>query len=230
LTGLEALVRWQHPSQGMIAPALFIPLAEESGMIVELGERVLFAVCRQIKRWAEAALPVPRVAVNVSAIQLARGSLLDSIHRALKETGIQPQQLELEITESIVMSDLDRVGKLLKEIKALGIRLSIDDFGTGYSSLNHLRRLPIGALKIDASFVAAMRDSATDAVIVRSTVALAHNLGLGVVAEGIEDRATWDALAAIGCDQGQGFLIGAAQSAEDVEWCLLTGRAWLPAG
>lgn len=225
LTGLEALVRWQHPSQGMIAPAVFIPLAEESGLIVELGERVLFDVCRQIKRWTEAALPVPRVAVNVSAIQLARGSLLDSIHRVLKETGIQPQQLELEITESIVMSDLDRVGKLLKEIRALGIRLSIDDFGTGYSSLSYLQQLNVDKLKIDISFIREMTSDSGKAAIVQAIIALGHSLELNVLAEGVEDAAQAKYLHSLGCDAMQGYLVSRPQSAEDMTQFLATYRA-----
>lgn len=229
LIGFEGLLRWRHPRRGLLMPADFVPLAEVGSAIHALTDLVLDLALAAQARWRELGHPL-RVAVNLSPRNLADESIVERVRTVLERHRAPASALELELTETALLHDPERAARLLGRLGELGVGITIDDFGTGYSSLNHLRRLSIGALKIDASFVAAMRDSATDAVIVRSTVALAHNLGLGVVAEGIEDRATWNALAAIGCDQGQGFLIGAAQSAEDVEWCLLTGKAWLPAG
>jgi diguanylate cyclase (GGDEF)-like protein/PAS domain S-box-containing protein len=229
LVGFEGLLRWRHPQRGMLMPGEFVPLAEVGSAIHALTDLVLDLALSAQARWRELGHEL-RVAVNLSPRNLADESIVERVGAALAHHDAPPTALELELTETALLHDPERAARLLGRLGELGVGITIDDFGTGYSSLNHLRRLPIGTLKIDASFIAAMRSSATDAVIVRSTVALAHNLGLGVVAEGIEDHATWDALAAIGCDQGQGYLIGAAQSAEDVEWCLLTGKAWMPDG
>jgi diguanylate cyclase (GGDEF)-like protein len=227
LVGFEGLLRWRHPRRGMLMPADFLPLAEVGSAIHAMTDLVLDLALAAQARWRALGHEL-RVAVNLSPRNLADESIVERVRAALDQHAAPPSALELELTETTLLHDPERAARLLAQLGGLGVGITIDDFGTGYSSLSHLRRLPIGTLKIDASFVAAMRTSATDAVIVHSTVALAHNLGLGVVAEGIEDRATWDALAAIGCDLGQGYLIGAAQSAEDVEWCLLTGKTWLP--
>lgn len=215
LIGLEALVRWQHPVQGLIPPSLFIPLAEESGLIVELGDWMLIAACRQISQWSMSSLNIPRVAVNVSSVQLSRGNLLESVLMVLKETGIQPERLELEITESLVMSDLDSALKTLAEIKALGIRLSMDDFGTGYSSMSYLQQLNVDKLKIDISFIRDMTSDSGKAAIVKAIIALGHGLGLEVLAEGVEETGQAKYLRSLQCDVMQGFLTSRPLSAED---------------
>ncbi|MDD1620820.1 MAG: EAL domain-containing protein [Methylococcaceae bacterium] len=225
LTGLEALVRWQHPVQGLISPSLFIPLAEESGLIVELGDWVLTAACRQIRQWSESGLNVPRVAVNVSAVQLSRGNWLDSVRWAIKETGIQPEQLELEITESLVMSDLDSALNILAQIKTLGILLSIDDFGTGYSSMSYLQQLNVDKLKIDISFIRDMTFDSGKTAIVKAIIALGHGLGLEVLAEGVEETGQAKYLRSLQCDVMQGYLISRPLSAEKMTEFLASYRA-----
>ncbi len=217
ITGMEALVRWQHPERGMVPPGDFIPLAEESGLIVPLGEWVLQQACRQIRQWQQAGLPVPQVAVNVSALQLSQGRLVESVRRALAETGIQPQQLELEITETLVMADREASFRSLADLQALGVQLSIDDFGTGYSSLGYLQQLEADKLKIDMSFVRDMTTSSGNASIVRAIIALGHSLGLEVIAEGVEDVGQARYLRALQCDVMQGFLISRPLPAEQIE-------------
>jgi EAL domain-containing protein (putative c-di-GMP-specific phosphodiesterase class I) len=158
IVGLESLVRWRHPERGMIPPGEFIPLAEESGLVVRLGDWVLREACRQIKQWSEAGLTPRHTAVNVSAVQLSRGRLIDSVKAALAETGIRPEQLEPEITESCVLMDRDPSFKALADLRTLGVRLSIGDFGTGYCSLSYLQQLEVYKLKVDISFVRSRRD------------------------------------------------------------------------
>lgn len=207
LVGLEALVRWQHPERGMIPPGDFIPLAEESGLVVPLGEWVLREACRQIKAWSAAGIAPGHTAVNVSAVQLSRGMLVESVRQVLAETGIAPAQLELEITESFVMVDRDRAFESLAALKALGVRLSIDDFGTGYSSLAYLQQLEVHKLKIDISFVRDMTSNAGNASIVKAIIALGQSLGLDVLAEGVEWQDQVDRLRALGCGAMQGYLV-----------------------
>ena len=207
LVGLEALVRWQHPERGLIPPGAFIPLAEESGLVVRLGDWVLLTACRQIKAWLEAGLAPRQTAVNVSAVQLSRGHLVESVKASLRETGIPPERLELEITESFVMADRDQSFRSLAELKALGVRLSIDDFGTGYSSLAYLQKIAIHKLKIDLSFVRDVTTNSGNASIVKAIIALGHSLGLEVIAEGVEEQAQADYLRAQHCDCMQGYLI-----------------------
>jgi diguanylate cyclase (GGDEF)-like protein len=216
IVGLEALVRWQHPERGQILPAEFIPLAEESGLVVALGDYVLRETCRQIKQWADKGLASRQVAVNVSAVQLSRGRLVESVREVLVETGISPQQLELEITESFLMVDRDQSFKVLEELKALGIRLSIDDFGTGYSSLGYLQRLEVDKLKVDISFVRDMTTNLGNASIVKAVIALGHSLGLEVVAEGVEESGQARYLRSLRCDVMQGYLISRPLPAEEM--------------
>jgi len=225
LIGLEALVRWQHPVRGLILPSVFIPLAEESGLVVGLGDWVLIDACRQIKRWSDRGLNVPRVAINVSACQLNQGNLLDSVKQAIEHSGVQAQQLELEITESVVMSDLDGTLKTLAAIKAMGIRLSIDDFGTGYSSMSYLQQLNADKLKIDISFIRDMTADSGKAVIVQAIIALGHGLGMDVLAEGVEDAGQAKYLRLLQCDAMQGYLISRPLSAEDMTRFLATYHA-----
>jgi diguanylate cyclase (GGDEF)-like protein len=216
IVGIEALVRWQHPERGMVPPNDFIPLAEESGLVVQLGEWVLREACRQIRRWTDAGLAPRQTAVNISAIQLSRGRLLDTVKDALAETGISPEQLELEITESCVMVDRDQSFKSLTDLKALGVRLSIDDFGTGYSSLAYLQQLEVHKLKVDISFVRSMTTNSGSAAIVRAVIALGHSLGLEVIAEGVEELGQARYLRSLQCDVMQGYLISRPIPAEEM--------------
>jgi len=215
--GLEALVRWQHPEKGIILPSEFIPMAEESGLIVMIGEWVLRRACQQIKQWLAKGFQVPSVAVNVSAIQLNRGNLLITIQKALRDYDILPHWLELEITESSVMSDLTEAAKILAQLKALGFRLSIDDFGTGYSSMSYLQQLNVDKLKIDISFVRTMTHDTGKAAIVRAIIALGHSLDLDVIAEGVENEEQMEGLRKLHCDMIQGYIISKALPPADIE-------------
>ncbi len=207
VVGIEALVRWQHPQRGVVSPAEFIPLAETSGLIVELGEWVLKTACRQIKSWADQRLTGAHTSVNVSAVQLSRSNLLEAVRHALQESGIPPDMLELEITESFMMSDLNGAMKTLAEIRKLGVRLAIDDFGTGYSSLSHLQQLNVDKLKIDISFIRDMTSNSGKAAIVQAIIALGHGLGLHIVAEGVEEEGQAHYLRDLQCDSLQGYLV-----------------------
>jgi len=201
----EALVRWRHPERGIILPENFVPLAEECGLINALGEWVLREACRQCKAWQRDGLPPMRVAVNVSASQFRQGNLLDVIQRALCDAELDPRCLELELTESAVMTDPEESARILNELNAMGVLVSVDDFGTGYSSMSYLRRFPIDKLKIDRGFVKDLMTRADDASIVRAIISLAHSLRLKVVAEGVETPEQLDSLKSMGCDQYQGF-------------------------
>jgi diguanylate cyclase (GGDEF)-like protein/PAS domain S-box-containing protein len=223
--GMEALVRWQHPQLGLIPPAEFIPLAEEIGLIGQLGEWVLREACRQTKAWQEAGLPPIKVSVNLSARQLQSGHLVSLIGLVLAETGLDPALLELEITETSLMQDIERTRQILLQIVALGVQLSVDDFGTGYSSLSYLKRLPIHALKIDRSFVSDLVTDAEDAAIVTATIDLAHSLHLKVVAEGVVSRDQMDFLARHCCDEMQGFYFSRPLPAADFEQAFRNGQS-----
>lgn len=206
LLAAEALIRWQHPVLGMIAPDRFIRVAEQSGLIVEIGEWVLNEACRQMMLWQAAGLPRFVVSVNLSAVQFLRGNLETLIDSALSRFGLSPSCLELELTESILLQDSAAFIDMLYRLKALGVKLSIDDFGTGYSNLAYLQRFRVDKLKIDQSFVRGLTGNAQNQAIVTAIVQMACSLGLHTTAEGIEDEATRRLLAELGCDQGQGFL------------------------
>nr|WP_244665397.1 EAL domain-containing protein [Xanthomonas phaseoli] len=212
--GAEALIRWQHPERGLVPPDSFIPLAERSGMIGLLGSWVLRQACRQMRDWRQAGHGDWRVAVNLSALQLASPSLLDEVATTLSEYALAPGQLTLEITETMAMRDAEAYLRTLGQLNALGVRIAIDDFGTGYSNLLYLRKLPAHELKIDRSFVQAMDGSAEDIAIVAAVVALAHTMRLQVVAEGVETLAQRNTLERLGCDQLQGYLLGRPMDAE----------------
>jgi len=206
LTGAEVLVRWKHPRRGVVAPAEFIPLAEEAGLIVPLGNWVLETACRQLARWAaEPAMAALTVAVNVSAQQFVHSDFVDLVVELLARTGANPQRLKLELTESLLVDNVEAVIAKMFALKALGVGFSLDDFGTGYSSLAYLKRLPLDQLKIDQSFVRDVLVDVNDAIIARTIVALAHSLGLGVIAEGVETEAQRDFLASAGCHAYQGY-------------------------
>jgi diguanylate cyclase (GGDEF)-like protein/PAS domain S-box-containing protein len=205
VVGAEALARWEHPSRGLVLPAEFVDVAEESGLVIQLGQRVLFDGCRKIAAWTKSGTALG-VAVNVSTRQLVHHDLVSAVQVALEVTGADPTLLTLEITETALMEDVGAVSHVLRRLRALGLHLVVDDFGTGYSSLIYLRRLPIDGLKIDRSFVAGLPHQAEDAAIVASIVNLAHNLGLVALAEGVETQEQAEHLRALGCDQAQGFL------------------------
>ncbi len=206
LLGAEALIRWQHPERGLVSPIEFIGVAEETGLIHTIGEWVTQTACSQMKIWRSMGLPEIRIAVNVSSHQFNEGDLAAQVSHILRTTGLNPELLELEVTESIVMADTDKSIETLKRLNAMGIRIAVDDFGTGYSSLSYLRRLPIHTLKIDRSFITDMMDSSDAQSIVSATILLAHQLGLEVVAEGVEASDQQALLKDWGCDELQGYL------------------------
>ena len=231
LSGVEALVRWRHPEMGMVSPAEFIPLAENMGLIGDIGAWVLKAACRQCKSWHDLGLPPVRIAVNVSALQFREGDVPALVREALAESGLSPNYLELELTESVLMQRVDEVAGVLRELRQMGVHISIDDFGTGYSSLSYLKRMPIDALKIDRSFVHDIAEgggfgNGEGAEIVSTIINLAHNLRLRAVAEGVETHEQAEFLKARGCDEIQGFLISRPVSGEDL--VSLFDRALLP--
>jgi len=204
IIGLEALLRWQHPERGLVLPGRFIAIAEDSGLIVPIGEGVLHEACRQSLAWQAAGLPAMPIAVNLSAAQFRRAGLEGNLRDILAATGLPPHLLELELTESIVMNQADATVAILTRLHDLGVRLSIDDFGTGYSSLAYLKRFPIQKIKVDQSFIHDVTSDANDAAIVRGIVSLAHSLGIGVIAEGVETREQLDFLRNLGCEEAQG--------------------------
>ncbi|MDP2107142.1 MAG: bifunctional diguanylate cyclase/phosphodiesterase, partial [Desulfobulbaceae bacterium] len=216
VTGVEALIRWIHPDLGMVSPLEFIPLAEETGLIVPIGAWVLRTACAQCQAWFEAGMEI-RVAINLSAGQFKDETLIDDIRRVLSETKVKPELIELEITESMLMDNVDGSIDRLDKISQFGCRLSIDDFGTGYSSLNYLKRFPVDVLKVDRSFVSDLTDSEDDAMIVKAIVTLAHNLDLEVVAEGVETRDHLSYLSYLGCDLIQGYLVSRPVTSKQVE-------------
>jgi predicted signal transduction protein with EAL and GGDEF domain len=210
IVGAEALVRWMHPEWGLVRPARFIPLAEETGLIVSIGEWVLREACRQTREWIDAGLEPGVVSVNLSVRQFRQEGLVRSVSRILEETGLDPAQLEMEVTESMVMGNVDAAIAVLQGLKQIGVTLSVDDFGTGYSSLSYLKDLPIDTLKIDRSFV---RDIGTgaeaeDGVLAQAIISLGHALHLKVIAEGVETDAQLHFLRRHGCDEVQGFFHG----------------------
>jgi len=233
MSGVEALVRWHHPDLGLVSPADFIPLAEDMGVISDIGEWVLREACRQCKHWHDLGLPPVRIAVNVSALQFRETKVPEVVARALRDTGLSPQFLELELTETVLMQRVDEVVEVLKDLRAMGIRISIDDFGTGYSSLSYLKRMPIDALKVDRSFVNDIFDeddkvTEDGAEIVSTIINLAHNLRLKAIAEGVETASQAAFLRSKGCDEVQGFLISRPVSGEDL--ISLFDRSLLPEG
>ncbi|MEX1154032.1 putative bifunctional diguanylate cyclase/phosphodiesterase [Parvibaculum sp.] len=217
ITGAEALIRWQHEERGFIPPSVFIPVAERSGIVVELTKWVLDEACRQNRAWQDDGMPRIAIAVNVSAIDLRRTDLTDTIANTLIARGLSPQYLELEVTESMVMQDVDTVIGTLRRLRSLGIGIGIDDFGTGYSSLAYLKRFPVKRLKIDRSFVNDIADRRDGHVIPKVIIDLAHALGVSVVAEGVESADQFDMLRELGCDEVQGYFLGRPMPAAEFE-------------
>jgi EAL domain-containing protein (putative c-di-GMP-specific phosphodiesterase class I) len=206
----EALIRWRHPQRGLVPPDDFIAVADECGLLDPIGEWVLFEACRQAKAWQREGLRPLRVAVNLAPSQFRLTNLVDQIRRALEAAALEPQFLEVELTESAVMSDAEESIRILEAISRMGVLVSVDDFGTGYSSMSYLRRFPIDKLKIDRCFVEEMTRRPEDASIVRAIISLAHSLHLKVIAEGVETSEQLALLAELGCDQYQGFHFSAA--------------------
>jgi diguanylate cyclase (GGDEF)-like protein len=201
----EALLRWRHPQRGMVPPNVFIPIAEEAGLILSIGEWVLRQACTQMRTWLDSGLPPLRVSVNLSARQFRHGDLTAVVCSALEDAQLQPGYLELELTESSIMHDAEASAATLQLLSTMGVHISIDDFGTGYSSLSYLWRLPLDKLKIDRSFVRELLSNPDDVAIVKAIISLAHSLRLGVVAEGVETLEQLEHLRELGCDQYQGF-------------------------
>jgi diguanylate cyclase (GGDEF)-like protein/PAS domain S-box-containing protein len=227
IVGAEALVRWRDPVHGLISPGTFIPVAEETGMILPLGAWVLREACREAARLGVSTGKQPRISVNLSTRQLAHPGLVGLVADTLEETGLDPGSLCLEITETALMQDADRAIGLLEDLKALGVSLSLDDFGTGYSSLSYLRRFPVDEVKVDRSFVDGLVDRPGDASIVAAVRDVTRTLGLGLVAEGIETREQLERLQALGYEKGQGFLFARPGPREGFEELLRGGGPWL---
>ncbi len=214
-------MRWTHPTRGVIPPSTFIPIAEEAGLIVPIGRWVLREACRQARYWLDETGQRVHVGVNVSARHVHDTSLLDDVRAALDEADIRPDQLLLEITESVLMRDSEDAQRVLQSLKSLGVTLALDDFGTGYSSLSYLQRFPIDVLKIDKSFVVPMVDASYDPRLVRAIISLGQSLGMRIVAEGIETVEQLEALRALGCGMGQGFLFDRPMTSDE-----LLARVW----
>jgi diguanylate cyclase (GGDEF)-like protein/PAS domain S-box-containing protein len=220
VVAFEALVRWQHPERGLVAPGEFIPIAEETGLILPLGEWVIRTACRQAKAWQDAGLPAVPVAVNLSGYRFHRSEHCAYISQVLKETGLEPKYLHLEITEGVVLQDIERTVEILSDLRKMGVQISIDDFGTGYSSLSYLKRLPADSVKIDRSFVSDLDTDANDAAIATAIIAMAHSIGLKVIAEGVETEEQLAFLRQRRCDEFQGFLRARPMPASEVELLL----------
>jgi len=203
--GIEALIRWRHPEMGFISPTQFVPIAEETGLIVPIGEWVMKEACRQNRAWQKAGLATVPVSVNLSGRQFSHGNVLDLIHKTLGETGLPADYLEVEITESILVQDVEKTLGIFHQLKTMGIRIAVDDFGTGYSSLSYLKRFPLSRLKIDQSFVCDLVENRDDQAIASATINLGHSLSLTVIAEGVETEAQLNILRTLGCDEVQGY-------------------------
>ena len=228
IAGFEALVRWRHPERGMVSPADFVPIAEETGLILPLGYWVLRESCRQIRAWQEAFPQYPPlfISVNLSGRQFTQPGLVECIEQVLSETGLEGGSLRLEITESVLIENADMVTKLLERLRSQRIHLCIDDFGTGYSSLSYLHRFPVNVLKIDRSFINKMGAEDENSEIVRTIVSLAHNLGVDVTAEGVESEAQLVKLWALQCEYAQGHFFSTALSSEAAEALLAAAPRW----
>ena len=225
VTGVEALLRWQNSDLGPVAPSRFIPVAEESGLILPIGAWVLREACRQAQRWRECTGRAVTIAVNLSALQFRRGDLVETVSEAIRESGLAPALLELELTESILLQDVDTVLATISRLKSLGVGLAIDDFGTGYSSLSYLKRFAVSRLKIDQSFVRDMIRDPDDGAIVKAIIQMARSLKLDVIAEGVEEPEQAEWLQREGCRQAQGYLFGRPMSPKDIESLLIQGAA-----
>jgi diguanylate cyclase (GGDEF)-like protein len=228
--GAEALLRWQHPERGLLPPAEFVPLAEETGLVVQIGWWVLEEAARNAARWQLEQSEPFLVSVNLSARQLAQPDLAERVAAVIAETGVRPSSLCFEITESVLMDDAEAVLDLIARVRSLGVQFSIDDFGTGYSSLGYLKRFPVDSVKIDRSFVSGLGSDPGDAAIVSAVIGLAHALGLRVTAEGVETEEQLMALIALECDEAQGYFFSPPQPAPDLRGLVARTRKWRPPG
>jgi EAL domain-containing protein (putative c-di-GMP-specific phosphodiesterase class I) len=227
IIGVEALVRWQHPDLGLVSPSNFIPIAEESGLIIQIGEMIMRTACAQNKAWQDAGLPPIRMAINFSARQFQDLNLATRVKQVLLDTGLDPSYLEIEITESVMMKDENTAIQTLRQLRNSGVHISIDDFGTGYSSLSHLKRFPVEKIKIDASFIREITTDNDDAAITTAIIAMAHSLNLKAIAEGVENVDQLRFLRSLKCDAMQGFLFSPALPADDVTKLLFEERHFL---
>ena len=216
INAAEALVRWIHPTRGIVSPARFIPIAEDTGLIIPLGDWILKEALRHLKQWDEMGLPKISIAVNLSAIQFQQEDLAGTIEKILSDSGVSPDRLELELTESVVMQDARKADNILSRLSRVGIKLAIDDFGTGYSSLSYLKRFAVDRLKIDQSFVRDMTHNYDDAEIAQAIINLGHTLGLEIVSEGVETKEQLELLKKQGCDIIQGYYVSRPMPAADI--------------
>ena len=223
ITGAEALLRWMHPKRGLVSPAEFIPVAEDSGLIVPIGQWVLREACRQTRAWLDAGLSMRSIAVNVSAMEFRDEGFLENVFSSLTQTGLDPTSLELELTETVLMKRADSISSILKKFRASGVRIAIDDFGTGYSSLSYLRKFPIDVLKIDQSFVRQISATPSETAIVSAIISMGRSLNLRVIGEGVETAAELAFLQAHQCDAAQGFFFSKPVPAKEFAKLLATG-------
>ena len=230
MLGVEALIRWHHPTLGVLGPDRFIPIAEATNFILPLGKWVIEEACRQSKAWQDAKMPLFPIAVNLSVNQLADQSLAKHVSEVLRNTGANPAMIELEITETAIMRNLEEAIVILESFRALGVRLAIDDFGTGYSSLAYLKKLPVDILKVDRAFVKDLPHNRDDLAITRAVIAMAHGLSMKVVAEGVEEKEQFDTLRDEGCDEFQGFYCSPAMQSHDLETLLQEHGLVIPVG
>lgn len=229
IVGVEALIRWQHPQRGLLMPGHFVSIAEDCGLILPIGRWVLREACIQAGAWMDSGLPAITMAVNTSALEFRSDEFLDYVRTTLKTTGLDPHQLEIELTESILMRDVESTNSVLHSLSDMGIRLSIDDFGTGYSSLNYLRRFPINTLKIDKCFVNQLHTNPDDATIVQAVISMGKSLHKRVIAEGVETQQQYEFLLAENCDEGQGYYFGRPLAPQSLAALLKTGDSLIPA-
>ena len=223
ITGAEALLRWTHPTRGPVSPASFIPVAEDCGLILPIGQWVLREACQQARTWLDAGLPLGTMAVNISAMEFREDNFLESVFAILSETGLDPKFLELELTESVLMKRAESAASVLKSLRSKGVRIAVDDFGTGYSSLSYLRKFPIDALKIDQSFVRQITSAPDDTTIVTAVISMGRSLKLRVVAEGVETREELEFLRAHQCEEAQGYYFSRPVLARQFGILLKTG-------
>ena len=228
MVGTEALARWQHPDRGLLLPAAFIDVAEESGLIIPLGRHILRAACEQTMAWQHSHphLDDLFVCVNMSARELGNADVIGAVAEIVDDTGIDPGHLDIEVTESVLLDDVDRAAERLDELKELGVKIVVDDFGTGYSSLSYLRRFPVDLLKIDRSFVDGLGVEDDDTTIVTAVVGLAHALGLEVIGEGVETPGQLALLRDLDCEYAQGFHLGHPVPGDDIDVLLATDPVW----
>jgi EAL domain-containing protein (putative c-di-GMP-specific phosphodiesterase class I) len=223
ITGAEALLRWKHPTRGPISPAQFIPVAEDCGLILPIGNWVLREACRQARAWRDAGLPPVTIAVNISAVELRHENFLEGVFAVLTNTGLDPRCLELELTESVLMKHAESAESILKTLRAKGVQLAVDDFGTGYSSLSYLRKFPVSALKIDQSFVRQITAAPDETAIVTAMISMGRSLKLRVVAEGVETQTELAFLQAHQCDEAQGYYFSPPVLSQQFATLLETG-------